>query len=75
MDYGHPLEFGSFIHPTSSAPQQAVDLASLAEGRGRRTSHAYLSGPGRGRPMAHAAFRRESRRRGRAGTSFAVRRR
>jgi hypothetical protein len=26
MDYGHTLEFGSFIDPTSSAPQQASSL-------------------------------------------------
>jgi alkanesulfonate monooxygenase SsuD/methylene tetrahydromethanopterin reductase-like flavin-dependent oxidoreductase (luciferase family) len=34
MDYGHTLEFGSFINPTSSAPQQAVELARLAEDLG-----------------------------------------
>lgn len=30
-DYGHPLEFGSFITPTNSPAGSAVDLAQLSE--------------------------------------------
>src|SRR6187431_3225142 len=30
-DYGHPLQFGSFITPTNAPPQQAVQLAQLSE--------------------------------------------
>lgn len=48
MDYGHTLEFGSFINPTSSAPQQAVELARLAEELGLDLvafqDHPYLPG-------------------------------
>ena len=31
MDYGHPLEFGTFITPTNSAPKTPVALARLSE--------------------------------------------
>lgn len=48
MDYGHTLEFGSFINPTSSEPQQAVDRARLAEDLGLDLvafqDHPYLPG-------------------------------
>ena len=30
-DYGHPLQFGSFITPTNAPPEQAVALAQLSE--------------------------------------------
>lgn len=30
-DYGHPLQFGTFVTPTNSPPQQAVALAQLSE--------------------------------------------
>ena len=30
-DYGHPLNFGTFITPTAAAPQQPVVLAQLSE--------------------------------------------
>ena len=33
-DYGHNLMFGSFLTPTASHPQQAVDLAVLSEQAG-----------------------------------------
>ena len=31
MDYGHPLEFGSFITPANDPPQAAVARAQLSE--------------------------------------------
>jgi len=31
MDYGHPLEFGTFITPTNNSPQAPVALARLSE--------------------------------------------
>jgi alkanesulfonate monooxygenase SsuD/methylene tetrahydromethanopterin reductase-like flavin-dependent oxidoreductase (luciferase family) len=31
MDYGHPLEFGTFITPSNSAPETPVGLARLSE--------------------------------------------
>ena len=31
MDYGHPLEFGTFITPANSTPQTPVALARLSE--------------------------------------------
>jgi len=31
MDYGHPLEFGTFITPSNSAPEAPVALARLSE--------------------------------------------
>ena len=31
MDYGHPLEFGTFISPTNNPPQAAVARAQLSE--------------------------------------------
>ncbi|MCW2786220.1 MAG: class flavin-dependent oxidoreductase [Marmoricola sp.] len=64
MAYGRALEFGSFINPTSSAPQQAVELARLAEDLGLDLvafqEHPYLPGlrgeaPPRGRPDTEAA--------------------
>jgi alkanesulfonate monooxygenase SsuD/methylene tetrahydromethanopterin reductase-like flavin-dependent oxidoreductase (luciferase family) len=30
-DYGHPLQFGTFITPTTGPAQQPVELAVLAE--------------------------------------------
>jgi alkanesulfonate monooxygenase SsuD/methylene tetrahydromethanopterin reductase-like flavin-dependent oxidoreductase (luciferase family)/hemerythrin-like domain-containing protein len=33
-DYGHELEFGIFVTPTSQEPDDVVDLAVLAEGSG-----------------------------------------
>jgi alkanesulfonate monooxygenase SsuD/methylene tetrahydromethanopterin reductase-like flavin-dependent oxidoreductase (luciferase family)/hemerythrin-like domain-containing protein len=33
-DYGHDLEFGIFVTPSSQAPQHVVDLAILADGSG-----------------------------------------
>ena len=30
-DYGHPLQFGTFVTPTNNPPQQAVQLAQLSE--------------------------------------------
>jgi alkanesulfonate monooxygenase SsuD/methylene tetrahydromethanopterin reductase-like flavin-dependent oxidoreductase (luciferase family) len=48
MDYGHTLEFGSFLNPTSSAPQQAVEFARHAEDLGLDLvafqDHPYLPG-------------------------------
>ena len=34
MDYGHDLLFGTFVTPTAQAPQQAVELAVLADRAG-----------------------------------------
>ncbi|GIM95113.1 LLM class flavin-dependent oxidoreductase [Paractinoplanes toevensis] len=31
MDYGHPIEFGTFITPANDPPQAAVDRAQLSE--------------------------------------------
>ena len=34
MDYGHALQFGTFITPVNSPPDTAVELAKLAEAAG-----------------------------------------
>ncbi len=34
MDYGHPLQFGTFVTPVNHPPETAVELAQLAEALG-----------------------------------------
>ena len=43
MDYGHPLEFGTFITPANNPPEAAVELAQLSEAARLRPGH--LPGP------------------------------
>ena len=75
MDYGHELEFGTFVTPAAAAPEGIVRLAELADARGIKLTQSNVdTGAGQQQQQQRAATPHQpsAPARARAGTATAA---